>query len=685
MAFTDLFRRDPEKKERDAKKKNDTEKLAMWQERFDNAESRYNAKLCRMDEREKLYRGEAASYALTEEDSTRCAPHVRNICAEFIEAQVNSGVPQPKVTAMRKEDEEKARIIEDMLRSELDRLPSEEIGDMMERTVPVQGGGFLLCEWDNTERTHTTVGELVISALHPKQVIPQDGIYVIEDMDYIFVKIPQTRDYIYRRFGVDVSGEAETDPDVRGLDEAAADDLVTEIDVYYRNDVGGIGRFSFVGDTILCDLDDYQARRTKKCASCGAPEPSDAEKKNDDSVILDGDEDKKPKKKVCPKCGGTRFVMSDDDFEEVITPIERRFGEPIPGEHPAIRMTEGEVKDGEGLQTAEIEYVPTKIPYYKPNVYPITLQKSVSVYGQFLGDSDIDKIESQQKVINRMETKIIEKLISAGSYLSLPNDCTIDRGTDEMKIIRPDSAADMTMIKVFDMEGNISQDISYLAQVYEEAKQAIGVTDSYLGRIDRTATSGKAKEFSASQSAGRLESKRVMKNAAWSHLFEIMFKFKLAYADEPRPIRSRDIGGDVSYSEFNRYDFLERDENGEWYWNDRFLFSCDVTAPLASNREAMWQETRGNLQSGAFGDPTDIKTLIMFWTKMDELHYPGAGEVKRYLEDKLQAQMSEQVIAQAQADAQRQIEGEENQMMQRTVLERARADAERDAAAQITR
>ena len=61
--------------------------------------------------------------------------------------------------------------------------------------------------------------------------------------------------------------------------------------------------------------------------------------------------------------------------------------------------------------------------------------------------------------------------------------------------------------------------------------------------------------------------------------------------------------GKAEYKEFNRYDFLEQDESGEWHWLDDFLFSCDTSAPLANNREAMWQETRMNLQTGAFGTP----------------------------------------------------------------------------------
>ena len=198
------------------------------------------------------------------------------------------------------------------------------------------------------------------------------------------------------------------------------------------------------------------------------------------------------------------------------------------------------------------------------------------------------------------------------------------------------------------MEGNISQDASYLAQVYEEARQAIGITDSLQGRKDSTATSAKAKEFSAAQAAGRLASTRTMKKANFAALFAAIFKFKLAYADEPRPLLYRDEHGDQVYEEFNRWDFYEIDpETGEGSWNDRFLFSCDTSAPLAANQEAMWAETRMNLQSGAFGDPTALETLIMFWNKMEMLHYPGAGETLRFLKSQKAAQ--EQQAQQAAA------------------------------------
>lgn len=58
-----------------------------------------------------------------------------------------------------------------------------------------------------------------------------------------------------------------------------------------------------------------------------------------------------------------------------------------------------------------------------------------------------------------------------------------------------------------------------------------------------------------------------------------------------------------------------------------------------------------NLSTGAFGDPNSIQTLILFWSKMELLHYPGAGETKAYLEDQLRRQQ-EQAAMQAQQQAQ---------------------------------
>lgn len=665
-----------------------TDKLDLWKRRLRANDTAYSAEEARMDGREALYRGSDEIRPIVAKDRAREreTPHVRNLCAEMIESQVDSNIPQPKVTPRMKRDEWRAKLIEDMLRNELDRLPMEVINDQMERTVPIQGGGAFLVEWDSDQRTHSTVGEVSVAFVHPKQIVPQDGVYTgIEDMDYIILKVPQTKGYIKRRYGVDVDDEGEAEPDVKGMCASTADDMVTQYIAYYRNGKGGIGLYSWVNDVVLEDMEDYQARRLRRCASCGAMEPLEDVTPAEPAVngllpgqTADGTGEYKGNgtvsrrgRKVCPYCGGTRWEDSEEQYEEVYTPITRSDGSVIPGAQMVETVTDQ--VDEYGLPIVAVEMVPTRIPFYKPGIYPVILQKNVSVYGKFLGDSDIDKIADQQNTTNRIEKKIIDKLVASGSYLSLPDSPNVRVDEKDGKIIRLGNPADLAMIGTYELAGNVEQDMGYLSQVYEEARQIIGITDSFQGRKDTTATSGTAKEFSAAQAAGRLESKRVMKDAAYAQLFEAMFKFKLAYADEPRPVVSHDIQGNANYEEFSRYDFLEQDAAGEWAWVDDFLFSCDTSAPLANNREAMWQETRMNLQTGAFGDPSSLQTLILFWTKMEMLHYPGSGETKAYLEEQLQQQMQAQQMA-----MQQQVMQQQSQAVQNTISQ-ARQDAARDA------
>ena len=667
-------------------------KLDVWQKRLADSDVAWKAQMTKMDRREHLYSGDRELRALTKGDEEQKAPHIRNIVFENIESQVSSAIPSPKVTPRRKEDEALAAKIEHWLRCELDRLPFETINDQAERTVPIQGGVGFLVAWDNRKRTHDTVGEEEVAFLHPKQFAPQPGIYTgIQDMDWFIVRQPTTKENIRRRYDVNVEDEGEQEPQVRGTgDEDTADDAVTMYIGYAKNDRGGIDRYVWVNDIELEDLENYQARRVPVCAHCGRVRPLPGQViQNRQAVVETAEQDAveaeqdivaaETRKQIagralamqlaqdvaaglgggletlaaegaaaepedqqlrydgegpCPWCGSTNWTTKEQEYEEVTLPIANSSGLVIPGAQPEI--------DENGRSVMR----PTKIPFYRPDVFPVVLQKSVSVYGQLLGNSDVDVIEDQQNTTNRMEKKIIDRLVKAGTRITLPAKATLRTDPVDGERWFLDSPADKAMIDVYQFSGDLQYELTYLATVYEEARQILGITDSFQGRTDPTATSGKAKEFSAAQAAGRLESKRTMKQAAYAQLFELMFKFWLAYSDEPRPISYKDNEGNTVYEEISRYDFLKQDKDGQYYWEDQFLFGCDDSAPLASNREAMWQETRMNLQTGAFGDPSSTETLILFWSKMEELHYPGAGETKKYLEKRLQQE--QQRAAQAQ-------------------------------------
>ena len=107
---------------------------------------------------------------------------------ELIESQVDSSLPMPKVSAIHAEDMDQAKIIEEFLKNEMKTLRFKAINDAQERTTPVQGGDFVLVEWDNSKGYHCTLGDLSVSEVHPRQVIPQPGMTEIGKMDYIFIR-----------------------------------------------------------------------------------------------------------------------------------------------------------------------------------------------------------------------------------------------------------------------------------------------------------------------------------------------------------------------------------------------------------------------------------------------------------------------------------------------------------------
>lgn len=624
--------------------------LEKWQEIVSKEKAYLKNSRERIDEREKLYKGEQYLKPITDSqreawgNDKQKAMHVFNIIAENIDSEIDVNIPQPKVTAIRPEDEDLAKEIEDFLRSEVDRQPFEEMNDLQERIIPVQGGSFWQIGWDNKKRTHTTVGELFTEVQHPKRVIPQHGVYTdIEDMDHIAIEIPKTKEDIKRRYGIDVSDEGEESPEVKSSDAETPADMVTQTVVYYRNEDGGVGRFSYVGDTVLENIKDWNARQRRRCAKCGAPEDSPFEPM--DLPTLDGTypgEDLSgyeipddgtftaaPKKKrchdECPCCGSRKWETASDDYRTLPSDYETANGKFL----PAVEIKFDEFGNEYSEQV--------KYPYYKPDLYPIVIQRNISVYGELLGESDVDKIEDQQNTMNNINKVIIDRIFESGTVIGLPRNVDIDIDPKNGRVVRFDDAADASQVHTYDFTGNINSHMNYRSVLYEEPRQVLGITDSLQGRRDTTAQSARAKEFSATQSAGRLEFKRRLKNAAYARMFELMFKTALANMDEARPIRRKEKGKTV-YGVFDPMDFYEKDAAGEWYVNDRFLFSTDSSAPLASNREAMWREITQQYSAGAYGDPASDETRLLYWTQMEELHYPLAAFAKKTLEEKIEQQ-----------------------------------------------
>ena len=575
-----------------------------WQDKYREAYDNYAEVLKNGKDNESAYEGTRKIKTPTGEDAKKQGSVSRKMCFELTETQADIQIPMPRVISKRGA-EERAIMIENVIRTVIDELDMEEIVDEQARLTPIWGGSIFMLEWDNSYRDSFGVGRLNVKNLHPSQVIPQPGVYKLDEMDYLFITFEQTKDYIKRVYDVDVEEEGDQNPDGEPVEH-----MRTHVYCYYRNEDGTIGLISWVGDTEVQNYKNYFSRKQQVCENCGAV--------------------KDPYEDECIECGSTKFKIEDKEYEEVEYDV--------PVEDPQTGMTTMTKKTA-------------KVKYYVPKVFPIVIHKNVGDIKRFLGRSDLDFIKDQQNDMNIYMNKIREKLLKGGSYFTLPEGVDVEASDEELKIVRIKDPAQKAMIDVNTIQPNIATDLEILNFNYQIGRQTLGITDSYQGREDKTATSGKAKQIAVEQSAGRLKSKQTMKDAAFANLYKLMFQFLLAYTDEKRPYIQEDTNGKLQYKWFDKRFFVEEDDNGEIYYDDEFVFSVDVSGTLANDRQAMWQETRSNFESGAYGDPTQLDTLEMYWTTMNKLHYPCAPDALKLISQRKVEQQQLMLQQQAQEAA----------------------------------
>ena len=615
----------------------DKTKLAFFQDLYDEARAAADALYEQLEKNFKQYKGD-----LEIDGSTVKATQGRNVTYELVESQVTSYIPTPAVSPkmFSEKNERNAKSIETLLRNKRDELSFEKMNDIDERYNPIYGGSVWLVEWDNSIMTHHTIGDIKVNCLSPQKFTGQPYIYDIQEMEYCFVTFDTTKEDIERRYGVspEVADEAESS-------ETADDKTATLYVCYYKNDEDKICQYVWSADTELLDIDDYYSRKRKICKKCGKRE------------------------ELC-NCEKPKFELQNEEYEQIDRDIKLSDGSVIPAMSdmirdgmPVIEMQKQQVvdeggavsyEDRDGLIKPLMEEIPvikkeqTKLPFYHMSILPIVIRKNTSEENNLFGQSDCEFIRPQQQAINKIESRILEKVIGSGVYPIVPEDFREELDNSIFKKVFKAKQSNYSLFGRIDLQVDISRDIAEAERLYDQAKRILGISDSFQGQHDSSAQSGVAKQLQIQQAAGRLDSKRQMKNAAYAEIDQIIFQYYLAYADEPRPATYKDAHGNFQNVMFNRYDFLERDSAGEWYYNDQYLFSTDATIDIEKSRETLWQENRMNFQQGAYGDPAQPQTRLIFWQNMEKAHYPWARDnVERIKEEIAQmqqmAQMQQQI------------------------------------------
>ena len=558
---------------------------------FEKARSNYQSELDRFNKLYELYK---------KPDSH--GEYDKNIIFELIESEVDNNIYYPKVRSLNGRTDP-AIELERILRSELYDYNYREFNDIQERFTYIFGGAVAMVYWDPLSRNSARGGKLKYKSIDPRCFIPQSGINNVEDMDYCFIVESCTKMKIQNLYNLNTEdldflkqdAEWNIDPD-----------LITVKTMFYKDKYNHICKFVWSGSLVLEDDDNIYSDKLLYCTNCG--------------TVKQADEDE------CIKCHNTNFEFKDVDRKKVRVRLQSE-----------IQLPNGEVLDRP--MEEEIEVTP-----YVPNRIPIVIRKNISSTSLF-GISDAEMINTSQKLNNSLLNKLAERILKSGSLIALPktlrNKLKVDNS--ELKILYYDTPADANGIIVKTLQPQMGNEGYLMDSAYTTARQTLGITNTYQGREDSSAISSKAKSIQIQQTAGRLESKREMKKAALSNMFELMFEFILAYSYEYRGYYV-DIDGEETYKVYDNRLFLVQDNEGNYFYDDEYAFDIDLSASLENDRQAMWEETRLNFSSGAFGNPQEISTIRMFWQTMYKLHYPGSKEALDYITEREQATLAQQEV-----------------------------------------
>lgn len=567
----------------------------LIKKRYTEAVAASDKLIAKIPRRNGLYRGDGKIINKTTGKEVQAECH-QNIVFEMIESQISNTVPEPILTPFLAEDSQRALTATNYLSMAMRFTDGIAINDRAERGTLKNGYHFYLIEWDQSRKTNSGFGGLRLREFSASNVFVQPGITDFRDAEYVFLKSVATVASIKRLYHVDVTPDAGTE-------------VCTIFTCYYLNDDGDLGRTIFTANDEIISQDDYfELRRVAKCKDCGEP-----------IINLDC---------PCATCGSEEVVW--EVLKEETASQDIYEGDAEANAQERARLKAMGQPDDPTYGLTKIVSTGDKIPFYHIRELPVVMRVSISSDESIYGLSDVDMIEQNQDTLNRITTKEEENLLKAGSFVTYPTGTKIPADDSTLKLVPIDDPRLIDAFSVQTIQANMQQDDIYATRMYQYGRANLGITESYQGKKDTTATSGKAKQLAAAQSAGRLESKQRMKVQAYSEIYRKMFKFLLAYADETQYYVKQD-GEDLLQLTFNRYNFLKKHpKTGQLYWDDNFIVEAD-NASLINNKAEMWQTLTQQFMSGSFGSPQDPAVLKLYWSIMKQLQFPFAAAIHQNL------------------------------------------------------
>ena len=537
----------------------------------------------------KAYHGTLNALTKEGDESKRKSRSLRKMVYELIESKIDNSIPMPKIMPRYKTDLPLVSITENYLKFEVDGIFTKYLNDRSERATYVDGTSWYKVWWDSLDNTHERSGNVKIDVCKVDQIVPQPGVSDYRQLEYIFERKDLSVTRIWDLYG-------------RRISPCAGNTNVVEvIACYYLNENRVVGLFMWTPHSlqVICHEHDWQIRKLRTCKKCGAINPT-------------GD--------YCNVCGTTKFKYEnatkeilDEDLMEIYNPYD-------------VGETD-EASEKDKYESRVFLSAGTEIPFYQIDQLPFIPRPAISSLDSIYGMSEVAVTLESQDAINKLYTKALDKTLKSGTILTKPEKLKISDTDDTFKLLSVRSAEEAAMIQSRPVVADTSQDIAMASILYESGKSSSGVTESFQGAKDSSATSGKAKQYAAAMTAGRIESLRVMKSAAFAGLYSLVLKYLLAFSDEPRRFVRVLPDGKQTEECWSKYMFLDKDKYGNIYYRDDLKFSSDPASTLTQNRSQMWQETQDKFINGAMGNVADPRTLKLFWNVMDSLQYPLAKTI----------------------------------------------------------
>lgn len=524
---------------------------------------------------------------------------LRKMAFELVEQKVNPRIPAPKMTPRYHSDLVPVSATEALIKQEMDRMLSEETQDESERSTLIDSTTWLKVSWDPFDNTHERSGMPIVENCPIDTVFPQPGISNYKKLEYIFERKTLTLAQVQDLYDRSVTSPSDTD-------------VVAVVECYYLNQDRHVGRFVFTEDDLIVLANDLEwgMRRRRECTQCTTVVNIDA---------------------TCPVCGGTDFhyvgVKShqlEQDLEFITNPY--RSGDEV-----------DKAKDQTATEPSRKIPAGTEIPFYLIRQLPFIPKRTIKLPKDMYGVSEVDLALEAQDTVNKFWNKAERKSASSKTYITKLKETRIDDDDQEIAFIEVESAQEGQSIQVKQATSDISEEITMAQLLYEGAKDTAGVTNTDQGKADPSARSGKAKQLQLMASQSRQAAPQTQRNVAYAGVYELVFKYLLAFCDEDRSFVKLLPDGTSKEEVWSKYMFLDTDKYGNYYYRDDFAWSVDEATEVTHDRAAMWQLIDNDYLNGTMGTAVDpVRALRMYWHMKGQAGYPTAKFALAFLEDSIQ-------------------------------------------------